>query len=212
MPADVQQAWSDYQESIASLYGQSPKTLIAMERAEISEEPSDEAINTALERSEALGIAIQKNLDEPGVEQRELAILQLSATAVVDLSVAHDLAVGASASESSPRSQFAGGVAEATEMAPGDQSALTNELAGVAAILEAPPAKGIWAAIVAGGAPDGAANSREALEAAVDSALADVCTEAAEAGSKTFGGLIKLPGTELADAAGKAVAAVFGAI
>ncbi|HVQ59561.1 MAG TPA: hypothetical protein VMS60_11710 [Solirubrobacterales bacterium] len=210
MPADVQQAWSDYQESIESLYGRSSRELIAADEVGIQEEASEEAVVTALERSAALGVAIQENLDDPGVEQRELAILQLSAAAVVDLSVANDLALNAAAGESP--AEVGGGGGAAAAMAPIGQPELTNQLASVTAALEASPAEGIWAAIRAGGSSDDSVNPRDALEAAVDSALAGVCGDAAEAGSQTFRGLIKLPGTELADAASKAVAVVFGAI
>src|SRR6188472_719790 len=88
---EVARAWGAYRESIAELYEQDVDWLIS-QRGEMAEAPSEGAVEHSLDRSEKLGAAIVSHLESEGSEQRELAILQLSAAAVIDLSVADDLA------------------------------------------------------------------------------------------------------------------------
>lgn len=212
MSAAAQQAWGEYREAIEALYSRSTRELIEMEGVGIAGEPSDEAIETALEGSDALSGAIQSDLDSAGAEQRELAILQLSAAAVVDLSVAHDLALNAGAEEAQPEFEATEWAVEGVEAPPPGEPALTDELAVVGPILDVEPGAGIWAAISAGGAPAEPGNYRENLEKAVDAALDGICGDAAKVGTKTFHGLLTLPGVDLAQVAGSGVASVFDGI
>lgn len=189
---NVARAWGAYRQAIEELYQQSIDSLVSAQ-GEMTEVPTEEAVDSAADRSNELRTAIASNLDAKNSDDRELAMLQLSAAAAIDLSVAHDLAQHAEETDSEA---FA---------AP----ALSSNLGDVVTILEVPPEAGIWGAIVAGGAPATPASSRDILKGASDSALTGIRDDASATATTTFKGLIGLPGDQLLAAAGQAFSSVF---
>src|SRR3954451_9504954 len=93
------EAWGAYRGAIEELYRRDAGELIEAQSVEMREPPGYEAIDAALELSDRLEAAITESFATGNPEQRELAMLQFTAAATVDLSVAHDLARQAAATE-----------------------------------------------------------------------------------------------------------------
>jgi hypothetical protein len=196
---DYATAWQEYESAVIGLgFGAEGETF-----RPAGERDPDEAADQALAASGRMHDVLVAQLDTDDREQRELASAKLQAAAAVDIDAANRLLRLADASEAA-FGPLDAGAAELSE----------PELAQLSEVLATPPTAGLAAAGSAGesgspfAGPAEAADVTSSANDAIDKILADASGTAAT----VFGQVVSLPGDAMAQAAGKAVDAIFQTI
>ena len=207
--ASTAQAWTNYRAALGAVFPEAQESLLSLVDVTRVEALDEAAIETLIQRSDALREAILPSLRSQDQAERELGALQLQAAAVLDIDSANRLAAldddddvtELDATVALPVS-FGGFLA-------------ADDLANLEQIMATTPETA--SRILGNGNPSGegtvlfqpqASNSAE-LKGTVDDAVDAIVADSAAFGSTTVRGLLALPGEQLLTAGTRPVKEIF---
>lgn len=191
---DMQTTMRAYEEAIASLYAQPAGELSERGAGDIADTPDMEArMDAVIERSRAVRGALAAGQASEKAEVREMAELQLLASAAMDLHVASDMVRRAEGG-------VAADVVERSATAPAAMAELHQ-------ILSASPDEGMGALVAAdverSAGPSNPAAAQAALLETVEGALFDIQDEAASVAETAIKSLDEVPVPAIKDGLAK---------